>query len=69
MSNFMKAGFKAIEEDEGWRLVGRDTKVEIEKKASRYRKQGYQTDIKRDGRFLDDRPAFTLHVKKKAGKR
>lgn len=65
MSNFMQQGFKAIEEDEGWRLIGRDTKSNINKKASYYRKQGYLVDIKRDGRFLSDEPAFTLHVKKK----
>ncbi len=63
--SWLAGGFAMETEESGWRAAGRDTYDRIKAEASRYKKQGYLTEIKNDGRFLDNTRAYKLMVKLK----
>jgi len=66
--NFLAEGFRLESEESGWKMALRDVYERVQAEAKRYRKNGYLTEVKADGRFLDNVRAYKLMVKRKPKK-
>lgn len=66
--NFLAEGFRLESEESGWRMALRDVYERVQAEAKRYKSKGYLTEIKADGRFLDNVRAYKLMVKRKPQK-